>query len=292
MKMCLQYWRSRGARAKTRLLTWRGGYHGDTFMAMSVCDPEGGMHRMWDGVLPRQVFAGLPPAGFGAGVDEAYAAELRRLIEAHKRRARGGDRGAGRPGGGRDALPRPRLPAGAPGGVRRPRRAAGLRRDRDRLRPDRDAVRGRARRRGAGRDVRRQGADRRLPDAGGGAVHRPRSRRASPRGELPVLAHGPTFMGNPLACAVAGASLDVLLGTARPVRRPAPPTRAAGGPRSAGSRRGSRLAWPPWQASRASPTCACSARSASCSSTADGRHRRRDRAPRSRPGSGCGRSAT
>jgi len=54
VKMCLQYWRSRGFPAKTRLLTWRGGYHGDTFMAMSVCDPEGGMHRMWDGVLPRQ----------------------------------------------------------------------------------------------------------------------------------------------------------------------------------------------------------------------------------------------
>ena len=53
-------------------------------MAMSVCDPEGGMHRMWDGVLPRQVFAGLPPAGFGAGVDEAYAPELRRLIESGK----------------------------------------------------------------------------------------------------------------------------------------------------------------------------------------------------------------
>ena len=84
VKMCLQYWRSRGLPAKTRLLTWRGGYHGDTFMAMSVCDPEGGMHRMWDGVLPRQVFAGLPPAGFEAGVDEAYAAELRGLIEADK----------------------------------------------------------------------------------------------------------------------------------------------------------------------------------------------------------------
>src|SRR6185437_6149077 len=83
VKMCLQYWRSRGASAKTRLLTWRGGYHGDTFLAMSVCDPEGGMHRMWDGVLPRQVFAGLPPAGFAAGVDEAYADELRELIRQH-----------------------------------------------------------------------------------------------------------------------------------------------------------------------------------------------------------------
>src|ERR1700753_3178594 len=68
IKMSLQFWRSRGRPAKRRLLTWRGGYHGDTFMAMSVCDPEGGMHRIWDGVLPEQVFAGLPPAGFGAGV--------------------------------------------------------------------------------------------------------------------------------------------------------------------------------------------------------------------------------
>ena len=46
VKMCLQYWRSAGRPGKRRLLTWRGGYHGDTFMAMSVCDPEGGMHAM------------------------------------------------------------------------------------------------------------------------------------------------------------------------------------------------------------------------------------------------------
>ena len=59
IKMCLQYWRSRGQAARRKLLTWRGGYHGDTFWAMSVCDPDGGMHRMWDGVLPRQIFAGL-----------------------------------------------------------------------------------------------------------------------------------------------------------------------------------------------------------------------------------------
>jgi len=61
IKMCLQYWRSRRQPAKRALLTWRGGYHGDTFWAMSVCDPDGGMHRLWDGVLPRQVFAALPP---------------------------------------------------------------------------------------------------------------------------------------------------------------------------------------------------------------------------------------
>jgi Adenosylmethionine-8-amino-7-oxononanoate aminotransferase len=65
VKMCLQYWRSAGRPAKRRLLTWRGGYHGDTFMAMSVCDPEGGMHAMWDGVVARQLFAPAPPAGPG-----------------------------------------------------------------------------------------------------------------------------------------------------------------------------------------------------------------------------------
>lgn len=49
VKMCLQYQRSRGRTAKRRLLTWRGGYHGDTFTPMSVCDPDGGMHSLWRG---------------------------------------------------------------------------------------------------------------------------------------------------------------------------------------------------------------------------------------------------
>ena len=57
IKMCLQYQRSRGRPGKHRLMTWRGGYHGDTFGAMSVCDPDGGMHALWTDVLPRQVFA-------------------------------------------------------------------------------------------------------------------------------------------------------------------------------------------------------------------------------------------
>ena len=61
IKMCLQYQRSRGRPGKHRLLTWRGGYHGDTFGAMSVCDPDGGMHALWRDVLPRQVFAAAPP---------------------------------------------------------------------------------------------------------------------------------------------------------------------------------------------------------------------------------------
>ncbi|WP_308283485.1 adenosylmethionine--8-amino-7-oxononanoate transaminase [Pseudonocardia nigra] len=79
MKMCLQYWRSRGRPEKHRLMTWRGGYHGDTFGAMSVCDPEGGMHALWRDVLPQQVFAGPPPATF----ETAYVAELAELVERH-----------------------------------------------------------------------------------------------------------------------------------------------------------------------------------------------------------------
>src|SRR5690242_825119 len=47
VKMALQYWRSIGRRDKNRLMTWRGGYHGDTFTPMSVCDPDGGMHELW-----------------------------------------------------------------------------------------------------------------------------------------------------------------------------------------------------------------------------------------------------
>ncbi|MFC5993344.1 adenosylmethionine--8-amino-7-oxononanoate transaminase [Pseudonocardia hispaniensis] len=79
IKMCLQYWRSRGRPGKHRLMTWRGGYHGDTFGAMSVCDPDGGMHSLWTDVLPRQVFASAPPREF----TPAYVDELAGLLERH-----------------------------------------------------------------------------------------------------------------------------------------------------------------------------------------------------------------
>ncbi|ANS29270.1 Adenosylmethionine-8-amino-7-oxononanoateaminotransferase [Rhodococcus opacus] len=79
VKMCLQYWRSRGRPERHRLLTWRGGYHGDTFAPMSVCDPDGGMHSLWTDVLARQVFAGPPPREF----DPRYVAEFERLVASH-----------------------------------------------------------------------------------------------------------------------------------------------------------------------------------------------------------------
>jgi len=79
IKMCLQYQRSRGRAGKHRLMTWRGGYHGDTLGAMSVCDPDGGMHGLWRDVLPQQVFASAPPRTF----ETAYVAELADLVQRH-----------------------------------------------------------------------------------------------------------------------------------------------------------------------------------------------------------------
>jgi adenosylmethionine---8-amino-7-oxononanoate aminotransferase len=67
------------ATGRRRLLTVRGGYHGDTFGAMSVCDPEGGMHSLFSGALAEHVFAPRPPAVF----DEEWAAEVTRLVERH-----------------------------------------------------------------------------------------------------------------------------------------------------------------------------------------------------------------
>ena len=61
LKMVLQAQRGAGRPERTRMLTVRGGYHGDTFGCMSVCDPVGGMHTMFADTLPRQVFAPRPP---------------------------------------------------------------------------------------------------------------------------------------------------------------------------------------------------------------------------------------
>jgi adenosylmethionine---8-amino-7-oxononanoate aminotransferase len=76
MKMAMQ-----ARPGRRRFLTVRGGYHGDTFDAMSVCDPEGGMHTLWKGVLPEQVFGPKPPR-VGESIDE-WAAAMRALAAEH-----------------------------------------------------------------------------------------------------------------------------------------------------------------------------------------------------------------
>ncbi len=83
IKMCLQFQRALGHPGRNRLLTVRGGYHGDTFGAMALCDPVGGMHGLFRGVLAEHVFADRPPDGFGAGLDERWAAHVSDLVARH-----------------------------------------------------------------------------------------------------------------------------------------------------------------------------------------------------------------
>jgi adenosylmethionine-8-amino-7-oxononanoate aminotransferase len=63
MKMAAQYWLNQGVRGRTRFLSFTGGYHGDTFATMSVCDPDEGMHAAFAGLFPSQIVAPLPAAG-------------------------------------------------------------------------------------------------------------------------------------------------------------------------------------------------------------------------------------
>jgi adenosylmethionine-8-amino-7-oxononanoate aminotransferase len=83
IKMALQYWQAAGRPAKKRLLTVRSGYHGDTFMAMSVCDPVTGMHSLFSGAVPEQLFAEAPSCGFREPWREESIAQMRELLEDH-----------------------------------------------------------------------------------------------------------------------------------------------------------------------------------------------------------------
>ncbi|MFB6986047.1 MULTISPECIES: adenosylmethionine--8-amino-7-oxononanoate transaminase [unclassified Streptomyces] len=220
VKMCLQYWRSAGRPEKQRLLTWRGGYHGDTWQPMSVCDPEGGMHGLWSGVLPRQVFADEPPAGYDTEPDAAYVRHLRELIAEHA------DRLAA-------VIVEP-VVQGA-GGMRfhSPAYLRVLREACDAhdvlLVFDEIAT-------GFGRTGKLFAAGHAgvSPDVmcvgkaltGGyltmaATLCTSRVAEGISSGDVPVLAHGPTFMANPLAASVACASIDLLLGQdwEREVRR-------------------------------------------------------------------------
>jgi adenosylmethionine-8-amino-7-oxononanoate aminotransferase len=207
IKMCLQYWRSRGRPERRRLLTWRGGYHGDTWHPMSVCDPDGGMHHVWAGVLPEQVFADAPPREF----EPAYVEHLADVLARHAHEVAA-------------VIVEPVVQNA--GGMRfhSPRYLQALRELADAhdvlLVFDEIAT-------GFGRTGELFGADhaRVSPDVmcvgkalTGGYLSMAATLCTSEvaegisRGELSVLAHGPTFMGNPLAAAAANASLGLLLG--------------------------------------------------------------------------------
>lgn len=210
LKMCLQFWQSARRPGKRRVLTWRGGYHGDTFHPMSVCDPEGGMHSLWRGVLPEQVFAQAPPDGFESLAAPAYSDHLAELIERHAHELA--------------AVIIEPVVQGA-GGMRF-HSPAYLRTLRD-LCDEHDVLLvfdeiatgfGRtgtlfaAEHAGVAPDVMCVGK----ALTGGylsmaATLCTTRVAEGISRGDVPVLAHGPTFMGNPLAAAAANASIGLLL---------------------------------------------------------------------------------
>jgi adenosylmethionine-8-amino-7-oxononanoate aminotransferase len=206
VKMAVQYQRAVGRPGRHRLGTWRGGYHGDTVTPMSVCDPDGGMHRMWTDILPRQVFTDAPPAG---AYDPGYAA---RLVDAVDRHA---DELAA-------VIVEPVVQGAGgmrfhhPGYVRALREvtaAHGILLILDEIATGfwRTGTPFAADRAGVTPDVLCVGK----ALTGGylslaAALCTTDVAAAVSAGEAGGLAHGPTFMGNPLACAVANASVGLL----------------------------------------------------------------------------------
>jgi adenosylmethionine-8-amino-7-oxononanoate aminotransferase len=83
IKMSLQYWHSQGKSEKHKLLTVKNGYHGDTFAAMSVCDPVNGMHQIFESVLMKNIFAPAPQCDFYQPWDSAELAPLKALFAQH-----------------------------------------------------------------------------------------------------------------------------------------------------------------------------------------------------------------
>jgi adenosylmethionine-8-amino-7-oxononanoate aminotransferase len=209
IKMALQYQRGIGHPERTRLLTVRGGYHGDTFGAMAVCDPVGGMHSLFTGVLPEHVFAERPPDGFDAPLDDAWAEHVTELFARHSHEVAA-------------VIVEP-VVQGA-GGMRfhSPDCVTLLRRccqeNEQLLILDEIAT-------GFGRTGVMFASEhaRLAPDimcvgkaiTGGyltlaATLCTPEVARAISAGEGGALMHGPTYMANPLACSVALASLDLL----------------------------------------------------------------------------------
>jgi adenosylmethionine-8-amino-7-oxononanoate aminotransferase len=209
IKLALQFWQARGETRRQRLLTVRGGYHGDTFGAMAVCDPETGMHGLFRGVLPEHLFAERPACRFDEACEDRHLADLEQKLRAHR--------------GEIAAVILEPIVQGAGGmwfyAPEYLRRVRALCDETGALLVADEIATGFGR---TGRMFACEHASVR-PDVlcvgkalTGGTLTLAATLasaeicEALAQGEPGVFMHGPTFMGNPLACAAAGASLDLL----------------------------------------------------------------------------------
>ena len=83
MKMAVQYWHANGQPQKSKMLSLRGGYHGDTFAAMSVCDPDTGMHHLFNDAVISQHFTDRPSSKFNQEFDQVFMSDLEHSFAQH-----------------------------------------------------------------------------------------------------------------------------------------------------------------------------------------------------------------
>lgn len=86
LKMAIQYWHSQGQAQRTTFLTLKRGYHGDTFGAMAVGDPHSGMHHLFNHTLLHHLFAEAPTCGFDQPFQESYISNFSHLIQQHRQK--------------------------------------------------------------------------------------------------------------------------------------------------------------------------------------------------------------
>ncbi|CAM4007684.1 adenosylmethionine--8-amino-7-oxononanoate transaminase [Pseudoalteromonas byunsanensis] len=209
IKMALQYWISKGNTDKHKLMTAQKGYHGDTFAAMSVCDPINSMHSMYQGFLPEHIFVDAPRAKFNESVDFTELEQLEQAFKNHHHEVAA-------------FIIEPIVQNAGGMNFYNPVYLAKLRELCDKydvlLILDEIAT-------GFGRTGKLFACEHAniSPDimcigkalTGGtmtlsATLTTEKVAIGISEGEAGVLMHGPTFMGNPLACAVANASIDLL----------------------------------------------------------------------------------